>query len=165
MKFNLDNIVKKSKQEYLKNSRKDIKKIERKIKATAREGSTAVWIDKEDLKNSVSNYVEYFKNKGFKTKETTFNDLKIEWDIPTKPTYYVILEDNKIHALCTNNIDAQKLYDRLVKKATEECFAVDPKESGLDRKKAYYDAVKKQCEDNFSIFEINDLNELLKEEE
>ena len=163
MKFNLDNIVKKSKQRYLKNSREDIKKIEKKIKNTARKGFTNVWVEKEDLKNSVSNYVEYFKNKGFKTRETTFNDLEIKWDIPTKPTYYVILEDNKIHALCTNDIDAQKLYDKLVEKAIEECFAVDPKESGLN-KKTDYNMIKEQCEDDFSIFEINDLNELLKEE-
>ena len=169
MKFDFNNIIKTTKQNDTKNALKDLKIIKKEIKKAARQGKSSVLIKGRSLTKKSDFYLDYFSLKGFKVRATYYEDLEIKWEFPIElPAYYIILEitedsEPKIHALCNSEIKADRLKGILVDNATEDCFAVDPKVSGLDRK-VDYTTVKKQCEKEFKIFKINDLNKLLKEE-
>lgn len=75
-----------------------------------------------------------------------------------------INEEPIVYGLFTTEEKANEAKNHIIDLATEEVFAVDPKESGVDRE---YDEhwVRKQIADTIAIVEIKEFDKILFKEE
>ena len=119
---------------------------------------------------------EEIRKLGFKVETSLTRDIFISWEDGIKEEYesknttdyFIVLEDAegcnpKVHALCTTLDKANKIKNNLVEEMTEECFEVDPKESGLDRS-IDYKQIKKECEEQVKVIKISKLNAIIEGE-
>ena len=113
---------------------------------------------------------------GFKVEEFMTQDIYISWEDGVKAEfepeiindYFIVLEDAegsnpKVHALCTTLEKANTIKNNLAEEMTEECFEVDPEESGLDRS-TDYKQIKRECEEQVKIIKISKLDTIIEGE-
>ena len=119
---------------------------------------------------------EEIRKLGFKVEESIIKDIFISWEDGVKAEYkpknttdyFIVLEDAegcdpKAHALCTTLEKANTIKNNIVEEMTEECFEIDPEESGLDRS-TDYKQIKRECEEQIKIIKISKLDAIIEGE-